>query len=384
MKKHGRFEKQNPKSSMTKRTKIVLIVAAVLLALIAAVFFAANKILNDTLDKVVQVTVPTIAYTQPTTAPQQETTAPETTAATEPHVASSADYINILVVGQAGRAGEVERRADTAILVTVNTYEKTLTMTSLLRDTLISGGIRYEGKNIGAIKLNTIYHLGSHYVNGSQEEKIAGSMYLMNQVLYKDYGIEVDHNIELDFNAFVQVIEMLGGIRVELTEAEADYLNGHGKTWQEVTVGENRLFGDAALSYVRMRKAEGDNESDIKRTERQRKFITLVLEKLSKKSISEIQAIANEVLPMIATSMSTEQIKELMLQLLPMLPELQVSSGGTCPAYGTYKGEMKVIYKETGIPESVLSIYDWQRNKQIMRSITEGEPHPDGDAAASD
>ncbi len=386
MRKRGRYEQQKPKGKMNKGAKIALIVVAVLLVLCAAIAVAASLYIDSTLDKLVQVEVPKVTYTEPVTEPVQET---ETTAATvvtettvpetEPHIASPEDYINILVVGQASReGGDEERRADSAILVTINTYEKTLTMTSLLRDTLVSGGIRYKGHDIGKIKLNTVYHLGSYYVNGTPEEKIAGSMYLMNQFLYKDYGIEVDYNIELDFNAFVKIIDMLGGIRVELTEEEARYLN-NDDVWvhEEVTPGENRLFGLTALSYVRMRKADGDGESDIKRTERQRKFITLILQKLARKNLSDIQAIANEVLPMIATSMTTDEIKDLMFQLLPMLPELKIVGGGTCPAYGTYKGEMKVIYKETGMKESVLTIYDWARNRQIIRSITEGEPHPD-------
>ncbi len=379
---HGRFEKQKPKNRMKKGTKIALIIVVILLLLIVAAAIVVNMYINRTLNKVTQVKVPEIVYTQP----QQETTSAETTAAleettaatTEPHVASSADYINILVVGQSAREGETERRSDTMLLFTINTYEKTLTMVSFPRDTLVSGGIRYEGHDIGKIKINTVYHLGSHYVSGSDEEKIAGSMYLMNQFLYKDYGIEVDYNIEVDFNAFVKAIDMLGGIRVELTESEAKYLNDDD-VWvhEEVTAGEHRLFGLTALSYVRMRKADGDGESDLKRTERQRKFITLVLEKLGRTNISKIQEIADEILPMVATSMTTDEIKSLMLQLLPMLSELEIINGGTCPAYGTYSGKMKVIYKETGMPESVLEVYDWDRNRKIMRSITEGEPHPD-------
>ncbi len=378
---HGRFERQAPKRGMKKGVKITLILIAILLFLIVAAVIAVSMYIDSTLNKVTQVEVPKVVYTQP----QQETTPVETTvyleettaAATEPHIASSEDYINILVVGQSAREGETERRSDTMLLFTINTYEKTLTMLSFPRDTLVSGGIRYEGHDIGKIKINTIYHLGSFYVNGTEEEKIAGSMYLMNQFLYKDYGIEVDYNIEVDFNAFVKAIDMLGGIRVELTEDEANYLNADDD-WvhEEVTVGENRLFGLSALSYVRMRKVS-NNESDILRTERQRKFITLVLEKLGRTNISKIQEIADEILPMVATSMTTDEIKSLMLQLLPMLPELEIINGGTCPAYGTYSGKMKVIYKETGMQESVLEIYDWERNKKIMRSITEGEPHPD-------
>ena len=98
------------------------------------------------LKKLNQVQVPTINYADLATEPTETTaaateataaTVETTVAATEPHVASSADYINILLVGQASREGEAERFADTMILCTVNTYEKTVTLTSLLRDTLV-------------------------------------------------------------------------------------------------------------------------------------------------------------------------------------------------------------------------------------------------------
>ncbi len=364
---HGRFEKKKPKKPLGWK-KIVLIVIGVILLLLAALVIACVVYYNSMLNKMNQVTVPKIEYTEAATEAAQtedqaETTEATTVATTEPHVASSADYLNILVVGQAARDGEEERFADTALLFTINTYTKTLTQTSLLRDSFVKPP-DYRGHTFGRIKLTTVYHLGSLYGDGP-----AGSMELMNLTLYKNFGIEVDYNFEIDFEAFVKVINLLGGVDIELTEAEAKYLNNDSKVWQTVEPGMNWLDGDTALAYARMRKAEGDSESDIVRTERQRKFVESLVTKMKDMNLSDLQKIANEVLPMITTSMTNSEITQTLLTLLPMLPELTIEKGGTCPA--SYKGDMVEIYGD-GFYHSVLR-FDETETKKAMRAITEGE-----------
>lgn len=362
----GRFEqKKPPKAGGRKRT--VWIVLGVIAVLLLAAVVCMVVYYHSVLDKMNKVVVPTIVYTEPV----QETTEAEapasTAAATEAHIPSSKDYVNILVVGQAAREGETNRFADTAILCTINTYEKTLTMTSMLRDSFVKMP-DYRGHTGGRIKLTTIYHLGSIYGDG-----IPGSMELMNLTLYRNFGIEVDYNFEVDFEAFIDVVDLLGGVEVELTEAEAKYLN-KDEVWvrQEVQPGLTRLDGMAALSYTRMRKAEGDNDSDIVRTSRQRKFIEAVLTQLRGKSLSDLQKLVNVVLPKITTSMTNAQITDCLLTMLPMLPELKIETGGTCPA--SYFGDLVDIYGD-GVKHSVLRFNETE-TKSHMRAITEGETEP--------
>ncbi len=364
MRKGGKFLKKDENSQKKGRKILLTSLGAVAGLMLAAVIWGITYY-NSTLNKVNIVDVPKIDYAQSTEAPADA--ASETTAAaemTQPHVASSADYINFLVVGQASRAGEAERFADTMILCTVNTHEKTLTMTSLLRDSFVKMP-DYRGKIGGRIKLTTIYHLGSTYGDG-----IAGSMELMNMTLYNNFGIEVDHNVEIDFDAFINVVDLLGGVELELTEAEAKYLNGDDFwVYQDVQPGSQRLDGMTALSYARMRKAEGDGDSDITRTSRQRKLMEALLNKLRRVKAAELQAIANEVLPLISTSMNKSEITEMLLKFLPMLPDLTIQAGGTCPA--NYKGDRVDIYGD-GVMHSVLR-FDVDETKKTMRAITEGE-----------
>lgn len=370
----GRYEKKREKKPLSVG-KVVLTVVAVVLVLVAALGVAGAIYYNRMLGKLNQVEVGKINYTQPTTQAVEETReepedVKETEATTEeatepPHVASSADYLNILLVGQASRDGEAERFADTMILCTINTYEKTLTMTSLLRDTLVKMP-DYKKHYGGKIKLTTIYHLGSVYGDG-----VAGSMELMNQTLYDNFGIEVDYNVEIDFEAFIRVIDRLDGVKVELTQAEADYLThkAKGYVYREMHEGPETLWGAEALAYARMRKAEGDGESDIKRTVRQRALMNSIVDSLRKKDLGSIQSIINEVLPMVTVSMNNSEITQLLTQLLPMLPDLQIVDGGTCPA--NYSGDMVDIYKD-GMMHSILR-FDVEETKKTMREITLGE-----------
>ncbi len=377
MRYHGRFESPKPeKKKKTKKKKqgrkVALIVLTVVLVVALCGFLVGKKILNDMIGKVTTVEVPKIQYT---TAPVEESTAsteseerePTTVETTVPHVASSEDYINILVVGQAARAGDEERFADTMILCTINKYEKTLTLTSILRDSVVHNSVTMFGKTFGGTKITTIYHMGSTYGDG-----VAGSMALMNQTLYNNFGIEVDYNVEIDFEAFVKAVDLLGGVTMTITQAEADYLNNPLEGLpQTFNAGEVHMWGEAALCYARMRKAEGDGDSDITRTARQRNLIQALLGQVKKMSLSDVQSIADNVLPLIITSMTSDEILDMIGLMLPMLPDLTLQSSGTCPVEGTYWGDMKDIYGD-GNKHSVLCFEPYQQ-KKLMRAITEGE-----------
>lgn len=367
----GRFEKPKQKS---KGGKVVLIILAVILVLVIGLGVAGIMYYNSILNKMNHVEVPKIEYTMPATEATEEVV--ETTeAVTEPtetqHIPSSEDYINILLVGQASREGAAERAADTMILVTLNTYEKSVTLTSFLRDSLVKPP-DFRGHSFGKIKLTTVYHLGSFYVNGTDSEKIAGSMEHINQTLYSNFGIEVDHNFEVDFDCFIQILDLIDGVEIELTQEEADYLNKDDRwVYYDMQPGLQRLDGMVGLSYARMRKATGDGDSDIKRTARQRKLITAVIEKLKTRSVSELQDLANAVLPYVTTSMTNAEITDLLLKVVPMLTDLKINPSGTCPVQGTYSGKMVDIYKD-GFEHSVLTFTAAEQWK-LMRAITEGE-----------
>ena len=366
------WRKEKPRAA--KASGIGALVGFILtLVLILVLVIGGKMYLNNMLDKMnhVEMTKPT--YTQPVLEEEEpeeiELTEAPTTVATEPPHATRDDYVNFLVVGQAGRAGEEERFADTMMVFTLNKFDKTITITSLLRDSFVHPP-QYKGKTFGKIKLTVVYHLGYIYAGND----VAGSMELMDMTLHDNFGLEIDHNIEIDFDVFLQIVDTLGGVDLEINEAEAKYLNKElkkvsWKVYDEMEPGMAHLDGWAALVYARMRKAEGDGDSDIKRTARQRKMIEAIMDKVKNMSLGDVQNLANAVLPMVTTNMTKDEIADTMMTLLPMLPELKLITGGTCPI--NYSGEMVDIYKE-GIYHSVLK-FNVAETSKAMREITLGE-----------
>ena len=93
------------------------------------------------------------------------------------------------------------------------------------------------------------------------------------------------------------------------------------------------------------------------------------MQKIRNMSLPELQNLANQVLPLITTSMTSSEITGMLATVLPMLPELKLSSAGTCPA--DYWGDMVEIYGD-GVKHSVLR-FDEKATKKTMRAITKGE-----------
>ena len=299
---------------------------------------------------------------------QPETTAEPTLAPTLPP--AEGDYItNVLVIGQSYRPGEESKLADSILLCSLNRKSNTLTLTSFFRDTYIQMP-HYAGHYCGKNRINVVYNLGWHW-GGDQ-----GGMEMMDLCLKNNFGIEVDHNVEINFDAFRDIIDMLGGLDIELTEQEADYLLKDTTGWnREVYPGLNLLNGYTTLCYVRARKLDGD----VQRTERQRKVVTAILERLKTMKLSEIRDLLEQVLPLVMTDMDNGEITRLLTDGLSMLNTLKIESG-TCPVEDTYWGKMIDI---AGYPSSVID-FNLQPNQIMLQWICEVpayEASPDGPPA---
>lgn len=369
---HGLFEEQKnqkPKKPMKKGKKILLIVLAVLVVLIAGIGTAVAVYLNKMGDRLDIIELPedTYVYTEEATEPGQTETGDATEAAGETTIRemTADDIINILVVGQASRAGEEGHMADTTILASINTYTNTITLSSIYRDAYVRIPA-YKGHTEGRNKFTVVYNLGYLWGGGT-----AGAMEMTNICLKDNFGIEVDYNFEISFDSFIRIIDFIGGVKLDITEAEAEYLNADDLYVKyDIEPGEQYLDGMAALSYARMRKAEGDNDSDIVRTGRQRKLIVAALERVSNNSLKDLKKIVDILLDEITTTMKPSEIAKLMVELVPKLPTMTIE-GGTIPVEGTYRGEMVDIYSDGG-SHSVLK-FDSAQQKKLVRAITEAE-----------
>ena len=219
--------------------------------------------------------------------------------------------INILLIGQDRRPGETRARSDSMILCTIDTQEKTLVMTSFLRDLYVDIP-DWNGRTYQDNRLNACYAFGG--------------MGMLDLALEKNFGIQVDHNLEVDFSGFEKIINIFGGVTINLTRAEANYMGGGLKE------GTNFLNPEQALAYSRIRYLD----SDFGRTNRQRNVLTALFNSMKNMNSDQLSQLINNILPMITTDMTNADITGYMVKLIPILPELEITTQHI-PASGTYK-----------------------------------------------
>ena len=250
--------------------------------------------------------------------------------------------INILLVGQDRRPGEGRQRSDSMILATLNKSKNTLTLTSFMRDQYV------EIPGYLPNKLNAAYAFGGFN--------------LLNATLEHNFGVYVDGNIEVDFDGFTGIIDLLGGVEITLTQAEAEYMNVNFAT--KLTAGTHLLNGYEALSYSRIRKID----TDYRRAERQRTVIISLLDRYKQKPVTEMLSILQSILPMITTDMSNGQILSLAGEVLPMLSSLQVNTL-RIPVDGTFdQGQVEV---REGLANWFQYHIDFKANYQRLQSLFE-------------
>lgn len=250
--------------------------------------------------------------------------------------------INILLVGQDRRPGEGRQRSDSMILATLNKSKNTLTLTSFMRDQYV------EIPGYLPNKLNAAYAFGGFRV--------------LNATLEHNFGVYVDGNVEVDFDGFTGIIDLLGGVEITLTQAEAEYLNvNHGFG---LSAGTRLLTGDQALAYSRIRYID----TDYRRAERQRTVIISLLERYKQKPVSEMLSVLQSILPMITTDMSNSQILSLAGEVLPMLSGLQVNTL-RIPVDGTFdQGDVQV---RDGLKNWFQYHIDFKANYQRLQKLFE-------------
>lgn len=202
--------------------------------------------------------------------------------------------INVLLIGEEKIFDSNRGRSDSMMIATINQKQKSLKLTSLMRDCYVS--IPGYSDN----KLNAAYNHGG------------GPLLLAT--IEQNFQIHLDGYARVDFEAFEAIIDMLGGVDIELSEAEAAYLNKTNyisKPENRTMVpGINKMNGNQALGYSRVRyvkEVDGEND-DFGRTARQRRVLNAVFENYKSKNLVEMVSIANEVLPCITTNLSKTDI----------------------------------------------------------------------------
>ena len=266
---------------------------------------------------------------------------PEEVPSQEEEQPASMDHvINIMLIGQDRRPGEGRQRSDSMILVTVNKSKGTITLTSFMRDQYV----RIPGYKNN--KMNAAYAFGG--------------MKLLNETVEANFGVKIDGDIEVDFNNFKKLIDMLGGVDISLTSKEVNHLN---KGWgYNLSTGVQRLNGAEALAYSRIRSID----SDYNRANRQRKVILSLINRYKSLSSMEMILMLDDILPLVTTNMSKSEIIDVIMAVAPMLAGAQIDSM-RIPVDGTFRqGNARV---RAGLAAWFQYDIDFAANRKVLMEI---------------
>lgn len=367
----GRFtnkDGQTPRKSNKKRIVLIVLIAvvALLLAVVLTAVLYVNGMMNlirrpddigETLsqDKLNEFMGNTDGIDAPVDNPNEPTSETQT----DPYQYGDR-IVNIMLIGQDYRPGEEGHLSDTMILCSLNKETKTLSMISFMRDMYVNL-YDYNGNQFGRNRINVTYALGYSWKGEN------GAFGTLDQTIENNFGVHIDYNIEVGFDAFQKVIDEIGGVSVELDDDEAKYMTDDADATRSFKAGSYELNGLEALTYARMRHASAA-DSDFNRTERQRKLIASVVDKCRTMNIAQLNSLLQVVLPEVLTDMTNTDITNLSLELFPMITQLKIESY-RCPADGAYYGTMIDI---AGIPSGVL-VPDVDKNREWLTAITEAD-----------
>lgn len=205
-------------------------------------------------------------------------------------------YRNIALFGVDARDGELGRgtRSDTIIIASINQDTQEIKLISVFRDTFL---------NLGNDSYNKC---NAAYANGGPEQAI--------NMLNTNLDLDITDYVTVGFGGLIDSVDALGGIEIDVTEAEISHLNNYQLSMAEQLgvdytpiehSGRQVLNGMQATAYCRIRYTKGD---DFRRAERQRDVLTAMMEKAKTASVSSLTDMVTAILPQVETSLSVNEI----------------------------------------------------------------------------
>lgn len=196
------------------------------------------------------------------------------------------DTYNLLLIGVDRRNDSWNGNSDVMLLVTVNPEKETVYLTSFLRD------LYADIEGVGVRKLNAACAYG-----GAE---------LCVETIRSNYQVRIDNYALVDFNDMITIVDVLGGVDLELTADEVRVANQYVRTMCEANgepfeyhqiLGSGMLHLDGYQAVGYMRNRYSGSENDFGRTDRQRKVLLAILEKMKSGNLGDLAALMLKVLP---------------------------------------------------------------------------------------
>ena len=329
----GRRRRRRKRRCTSLLTTALTLFLTLILLICGSLFYLSNRMLNriERVDKSEEVWIAPEEAVQEMALPEEreesteegateeraDTIVPEQVVWTTPkEMVQKPKIKNILLIGQDRRPGETRARSDSMILCSINEYKKELTLVSFMRDMYVP-------------------FPGDYYPSRMNHSFAWGGMSMLDQLIEEDFGVHIDGNVVVDFESFVQVMDMIAPVNIDLKDYEVWYMN-RGTEWA-MHEGMNAMNGEQLLKYARMRYS---GHADWERTERQRYVLTQAFNKVKTMSLKELTDLADAILPCISTDLSNTEI----MSYIYTVTTNRMSIGETyrIPVEGTYTAE--IIY----------------------------------------
>ena len=260
------------------------------------------------------------------------------------------DYaVNILLLGEeAIDSGTSRGRTDVMVIVTLNAKEKSIKLTSLMRDLFVQIPGHLDNK------LNSAY--------------ATGGIGLLFDTIELNFDLKLDGYALVGFHNFERIIDLLGGVDITLTQNEANWLNStnyiSNPNYRTVVAGKNHMNGNQALGYCRIRDVgTGENEyNDFGRTSRHRILIDAIFDEYKTLGLWDLAMVANSCLPMITTDLDASEIEQYLKMAIDIgLNDLKQSR---IPADG--------LYEDATIRKMSVIVPDLQKNVEVLHQFIFG------------
>lgn len=260
--------------------------------------------------------------------------------------------INVLLIGNDSRLAGDDGRSDAMILVSISDKTKTITMTSFLRDMYV------EIPGHDGNRLNAAYAYG-----GAE---------LLMETIELNFGIPIHRYALVNFQAFANLVDAVGGIDLELTNDEVNWINAYLMEYNQLEgkdlatdfldpslSGNLHLNGPQALAFTRNRYIG----TDFGRTERQRKVLSAVIKKLPGAVATNGGELADGLFPNLTTNLREGECFNLSLNAWKFLGYEMVQQ--CVPLEGTYSN--------ADIRGMAVLQVDFDANRQFLKSTLYGE-----------
>lgn len=257
---------------------------------------------------------------------------------------------NILLVGEENiDSGKYRGRSDLIMIATINSEQKSVKLTSIMRDSLVA--IPGYPDN----RINAAYAIGG--------------VSLLYDTLKMNLGIDIDNYILVNFESFVAIVDALGGIDVEVTADEAKYLNTTNyianPADRKIVAGTNHMNGGQVLGYCRIRHVgTANNEySDFGRTSRQRRVLSTIYDMASGMNYFGLMGMAGKCLPYVTTDMDAETMEKYINMLLEV---------GMPGPVETFRVPISGSFSDVMLREMLVTKIDLEVNSRALREFIYG------------